>query len=483
MDKLFALIGIEQDEKEKFKSKSNIPIRNSKRPNSLSKSPLEKRKVLNPRSTVLRKINNSRLSSNTTQSSQGKPTSAGKNTHPISKDTLNYVSLKNKPMTSTILEIETSESKNDDETHTNVVNAPNPKQSVSNLYREKSKSDIALQSIIAENDIDKEADIQRNVYRNLESDPISLFVDADKSFTTITNNKPNTTPTSPLKSNENVKDPNKNNINMQSIKQDEITKEIKNSNDLGIQKSTISIADIIKNRHDNECTINFNLNIEVKDFSAHSKYNGDTFTKIIRLNSDKIAKQSQTNLQVDLDKDIITTNNYINQLNAIDPLDGRSCFGCQNKVVIIRCSCNEKTSHNSLTQNNTNPKESAVVLSKDENISERFEDVKNIEDQDGEENKRVTIKPEGMINREDTTSKIHSVKEYNVSRSTCSPEISATLAKSSKNQEDVQNCDKLTIPSSTQTEWCNILVEARCNEEGNYSFHLPSIEKLKEFNL
>ncbi|KAL4705250.1 hypothetical protein ACJJTC_010269 [Scirpophaga incertulas] len=43
------------------------------------------------------------------------------------------------------------------------------------------------------------------------------------------------------------------------------------------------------------------------------------------------------------------------------------------------------------------------------------------------------------------------------------------------------NCDFCMISISTQTEWSSLLVEARHREDNRYSFHLPSLQALKEY--
>ncbi|XP_059049439.1 uncharacterized protein LOC131844542 [Achroia grisella] len=62
-------------------------------------------------------------------------------------------------------------------------------------------------------------------------------------------------------------------------------------------------------------------------------------------------------------------------------------------------------------------------------------------------------------------------------------EIQAAQSLILENEVNHTRLTKSTLNKYTQTEWCNIMLEARRHEDGHYTFHLPPLQVLRYYSL
>ncbi|XP_047523441.1 uncharacterized protein LOC125061852 [Pieris napi] len=400
----------------------------STRSSSLIKDPVERRKLLTTKA-ILRK---GKLSDSSTK----RDSSLIKNLGVVDKSVIKQgLTPSETPIIDAILETESSASAKKLTKNTNV------------------SSDNGLDVILEKNEHASKIKPNNNVYKNPVSETESMIVDVDKDV--------NDDITMKIESNT---------IDNTLIKlgQNESVDNVMKTKDIGTQKSWVSVNE--KLQQTKECTFNLNLNIEV-----HNRSNSINNMELRKCFSIKSAEQSM----LDVQKEKVREN--------IDPVMSKT-EPDNTKVVVVRCSCSSHRTDNKIFALANEKDKDYFILVPTQGLikvdscrltASNTEDGKAYESRNEKVDDIVIPKKENDTAEDGKTDIVQDRKALPPATPTPLPNKEVTTNTSAFDKSKLFEGPQT---KSTQTDWCDLLLEAR-HSPGGYTLHLPSIQKLKEYKL
>ncbi|CAH4030875.1 unnamed protein product [Pieris brassicae] len=406
----------------------------SSRSSSLSKDLIERRKLLTTK-VILRKGNNS---GKPLDASTKRDSSLIKNLGVVDKSVIKKgLTPSETPIIDAILETESSGSAKKLTKDTNVT------------------GDNGLEVILEKNENANKIKTNNNVYKNPVSETESMIVDVEKDA--------NDNITMKIESNtiDNT---------LINLGRNESVDNVMKTKDVGTQKSWVSVNE--KLQQTKECTFNLNLNIEV-----NNRTNSINNMQLKKCFSIKSAVQSMLDIQKEKPNE------------KIDPVMSKT-ESDNTKVVVVRCSCSShRTDNKVFALANEKDKDYFILVPTQGLIKVDSCRPSASKTEDGKVYENINEKVDDNvipIEETDTVEEHNSKTDIVKDRKASIPLASTSLP----NQEITTNTsafDKNKLfdrpqTKSTQTDWCNLLLEAR-HSLGGYTLHLPPIKKLKEYKL
>ncbi|CAH2099645.1 unnamed protein product [Euphydryas editha] len=269
----------------------------------------------------------------------------------------------------------------------------------------------------------------------------------------------------------------------------EISKNNKDLSEDRIQKYSVS-TDNSKGK------LNIQLRIKLEDFPHAETSENCNHIKNKRSYITLIKKEmaSQVNIDVILGKEIFTLNNnlFLNG-KSIESNVTKTEDYINDQDIFVRCTCDDLISKFSVL-NGSGQKNIPKLSNETNEVSlescctcrkEKIETVDRGVQKSTSSCSDVLLSSTKALNRESIN-----VTKYNAPILQEDPKEHVT-----KKQPEVQNdtfavgtgvpllVPKVFEDKSVQTEWCNVLLQAKCHEDGRYSFHLPSLSLLKQYNI
>ncbi|XP_046974572.1 putative uncharacterized protein DDB_G0282499 [Vanessa cardui] len=354
-----------------------------------------------------------------------------------------------------------------------VENKVNPKRN--NFHAPETENNAKLNNIfnntnvennIFENIPNKDLRNGSQVYKNNESDEKSVLLVANPNNITTDGN-----------TTKKIFEVSKDNANDDVL----IPRDTGNAKSIHITGEKTNLLPLENNKQ------NLNIKLRIKLENLRSPLlpeDGNTLEKnrsLITLIKKEMA--SQVNIDVILDKDILNLNNYLF-------LNGKSKESNINKhEESVPCNDDLKDIFVHCTYDNFYPKlikkdshrQNIFILPKE--ISEHLMkssckcDHKNVEKFDKGIQKSLSSSGDDGLH----SSKIDKNKIDIPTKTNFQSELQGDVNIVDTNVPTLM--PKTFDEKSTQTEWCNIVLQAKIHEEGRYSFHLPALSLLKQYNI
>ncbi|XP_045761400.1 uncharacterized protein LOC123864775 [Maniola jurtina] len=315
---------------------------------------------------------------------------------------------------------------------------------------------------------DKDFMVLSDIYKNTESDIQSVFLDADRKIALLSNEQrmiPGVL--------ENIDE-------LREIPDNDLKTNMANS-----QQRTNILSENIQspNKIQQPGTFNINLNIDFRGCTVLKTKDTSQANNCKTSVTMKPEKSSQVNVDDSLSRELF------NELMSAESGIAKPCdekFADNKTKVIVHCKCNLIKSDISPPYD-INENEHNIIIIPRSDLETHRGSVKEI--QEFLHSIRVPISSNSVVSNK----KLENVTKRRVSISQEAPKELNFDSMQLKSQGDIHtqnpSINDTTIDLSykidnfAQTDWCDTLVQAKCHEDGRYTFHLPPLELLKQYNL
>ncbi|XP_013167343.1 PREDICTED: uncharacterized protein LOC106117528 [Papilio xuthus] len=252
----------------------------------------------------------------------------------------------------------------------------------------------------------------------------------------------------------------------------------------------------------NDKVLKLHLNLEIKNCSVSvmsDQLNGTTTHETQAcVTIMKTEKETQVNFYEQLNEEIFEDINETEYIHQHLDNELQNIIKDDNKIVIINCSCCDCVNLHHLPQFNVKYKNTCnedilykLASALEANKCECRNNILNTQQKISPSSK--TIATNNYEECEEKTLTITSVQKLLCSHetNTCNDNLNSDefpkliVAIDEYSNQMSQKPDNFIkfVNSSTQTTWYNIMLEARHRTDGRYSFHLPPLYKIKNYNI